>query len=322
MLVSGAAVAWPRIVAAQQAERNRRIGVLHAGAADDPQLQIELGAFVQRLRELGWTGGRNITIDYRFAAGQLDRLRAYAIELIGLGPDVILSAHGPALAALRRESRTIPIVFTYVGDPVGSGFVASLARPDGNATGFSVQEPAIAGKWLQLLKEIAPQITRVMVIMEATIANQLLMRDAAASAAPVLGVKLTTAAIRDLSEVEREIDAFAREPEGGLVVLPNGITVTNRERIFALAAQYRMPAVYSYPYFAKSGGLISYGVDPVAQFREAARYVDRILRGEKPADLPVQLPTKFELVINLKTAKALGLTIPQSLLLRADEVIE
>jgi len=320
MLLLGGMMTAARALRAQQAQR--RIGVFKGGAYTVPQEQIEYGEFVQRLRELGWAEGRNLTLDYRFFVGEQDAARPSARELIGLGPDVIFSRGSPALLALLSETRTIPIVFAYISDPVANRFVASLAHPGGNATGFSIHDPPIAGKWLQLLKEIAPRTTRVMVIMEADQPTQLLMRDAAASAAPSLGVKLTTAVIRNLSDVEREIDAFARQPEGGLVVVPNVVTVNNAERVQALAARYRLPAVYAYPYFARSGGLISYGVNAVAQFREAARYVDRVLRGEKPADLPVQQPTKFELVINLKTAKALGLTVPPLLLVQADEVIE
>ncbi|HYU13531.1 MAG TPA: ABC transporter substrate-binding protein, partial [Stellaceae bacterium] len=251
-----------------------------------------------------------------------ERIRANAKELVALNPDVILSVGGPPLAALLDETRSIPIVFTHVSDPIGSGFVASLARPGGNVTGFAAQEGAIAGKWLELLKEVAPQVTRALVIMEADSRPQLLLSNAAAAAAPMLGVALITAGVREISDYEREMAAFAREPGGGLIVLPNVIANNNQERIHALAAQHRLPAVYSYPIYARTGGLISYGSDPVAEFHEAVRYIDRILRGEKPGDLPVQLPTKFLLVVNLKTAKALGLTVPQSILARADEVIE
>ena len=317
------AIALPVAGRAQPAERIRRIGYLTpvTGAPDDLLGVLETRALVEGLRELGWADGRNITIEHRFSGSGHNRIRANAKELLALKPEVILSVGGPALAALLAETRTIPIVFTFIGDPVGTGFVANLAHPGGNVTGFAVQEAAIAGKWLQLLTEIAPHLTRAAVIMEAD-SPQVVLRDAVAAVAPSLNIMLTTAAVRDLGDVEREIDAFAKEPGGGLVVLPNAISSNNQLKIHALAVQYRLPAVYAYPFYAQSGGLISYGSDPIAQFREAAGYIDKILRGEKPGDLPVQLPTKFELVINLKTAKALGLIVPQSLLDRADEVIE
>jgi putative ABC transport system substrate-binding protein len=321
-VLGGLTIGRPVVARAEQSERTRRLGVFKGNAYDIPEEQAEYDVFLQRLRELGWLESRNISIEYRSLVGGPDDARSFARELIGFGPDVILCRGGPALVAMLRETRTIPIVFTYITDPVASGFVANLARPGGNATGFSNQDAEIAGKWLQLLKEIASRVTRVMVTMQADAPTQLRMRDAAASAAQSLGVKLTTAAIRDLPEVERAIEAFASEPEGGLVVLPNAITVGNRERIIALAAHYRLPAVYAYPPFARKGGLISYGTDAIPQFREAAIYVDRILRGEKPGDLPVQNPTKFELLVNLKTASELGLVVPQSILARADEVIE
>ena len=317
-------IAIPVAGGAQPAERIRRIGYLTpaTGAPEDLLGVLETRALVEGLRELGWVDGRNIRIEHRFSGSGRARVRANAKELAALNPDVILSVGGPPLAALLAETRTIPIVFAIVGDPVGSGFVANLAHPGGNATGFAVQEAALAGKWLELLKEIAPQVTRVLVLMEADSPPQLLMRDAVAAAAPSLGVTLLAASVREPADYDREIEAFARDPAGGLVVLSNTIMVNNQQRIYALAAQYRLPAVYSYPIFARSGGLISYGTDPVAQLHGAAGYIDKILRGANPGDLPVQLPTRFPLVINLKTAKALGLTVPQSLLDRADEVIE
>jgi putative tryptophan/tyrosine transport system substrate-binding protein len=321
-LLSGLSVAFPLFARSQQGERPRRIGVLTVGLAEDQSKIGQIPAFVQRMRELGWVKDRNLAIEYRFPAGRPEHIRENARELVQLEPDVILSTGGPALNALLEQTRTIPIVFTNISEPVGSGFVVSLARPGGNATGFSAQEGAIAGKWLELLKIIAPQVTRGLVVMEADSQPQLLMRDAVVAAAPTLDVRLATLAVHDLVEAEHGIEAFAREPGGGLVVLPNGITTPNREQIYGLTTRHRLPAIYSYPFFARGGGLISYGVDTVAQFREAAGYVDRILRGEKPGDLPVQLPTKFVLVINMKTARALGLVVPQSLLDRADEVIE
>jgi putative ABC transport system substrate-binding protein len=315
-------VAAARSASAPQGERLRRIGVLTVGTAEDAPKLGQIPAFVERLRELGWVEHRNITIDYRFPAGQPDRIRQNARELVQLRPDVILSTGAPALAALLDQTRAVPIVFTNISEPVGSGFVSNLAHPGGNASGFSVQEDALAGKWLELLKAIAPHVTRALVVMEAGTRPQQLMRDAVAAAAPALGVTLASVAVHDFTEIERGVEAFAREPGGGLVVLPNGVTTLNREQIHALAGQHRLPAVYSYPYFARSGGLLSYGVDTVVQFREAAVYVDRILRGEKPGDLPVQLPTKFVLAINMKTANSLGLVVPPALLARADEVIE
>jgi putative tryptophan/tyrosine transport system substrate-binding protein len=324
VLLVGAAMLSFRTAGAQPTDRIRRIGYLTpaTGAPEDLLGVLETRALVEGLRKLGWVDGRNIRIEHRFSGSGRARIRANAKALVALNPDVILSTGGPPLAALLAETRTIPLVFTVVGDPVGSGFVASLAHPGGNATGFAVQEAALAGKWLELLKEIAPQIARVLVLIEADSPPQLLMRDAVATAAPSLGVTLLAASVREPADYDREIEAFARDPAGGLVVLSNTIMVNNQQRIYALAAQYRLPAVYSYPIYAQSGGLVSYGSDPVAQFHDAAGYIDKILRGEKPGDLPVQLPTRFLLVVNLKAAKALGLTVPQSLLDRADEVIE
>jgi len=310
------------VAGAQQRERQRHIGVLTVGTAEDQVKIGQIPAFIQRLRELGWAEGQNIAIEYRFPAGQPERIRADARELVELQPDVILSTGGPALTALLDRTRTIPIIFTNITEPVSSGFVANLAHPGGNVTGFSVQEDAIAGKWLELLKTIAPQVTRALVLTEADSRPQMLMRDAVAAAAPAVGVILTTLAIHNLAEVERGIESFVHEPGGGLVVPPNGVTTPSREQIFALATHYRLPAIYSYPFFGRGGGLISYGVDTTAQFREAAVYVDRVLRGEKPGDLPVQLPTKFVPVINMRAASTLGLVVPEPLLGRADEVIE
>jgi putative ABC transport system substrate-binding protein len=295
--------------------------VITVGTAEDQVKIGQLPAFARRLGEQGWVEGRNLTIDYRFPTGHPERIRESARELVQLQPDVILSTGGPALAALLDQTRTIPIVFTNVSEPIGSAFVTNLAHPGGNATGFSVQESAIAGKWLEMLKTVAPQVARAVIIVEADSKPQLLMRDAVAVAAPALGVTITSLAVHDLLEVERGVEDLVKEPADGLVVLPNGVTTPNREQIYALAERFHLPAVYAYPFFARGGGLLSYGVDTVAQFREAAVYVDRILRGEKPGNLPVQLPTKFTLVVNMRAAKAIGLTVPEALLDRADEVI-
>jgi putative tryptophan/tyrosine transport system substrate-binding protein len=323
-LVGALPIVLPVGARAQPTDRVRRIGYFTAatGAPDDLFRVLQTRALVEGLRQLGWVDGRNITIEHRFSGSGRERIRKNAKEFVALNPEVILSVGGQRLAALLAETRTIPIVFTIVADPVGSGFIASLAHPGGNATGFSVSEAPIAGKWLELLKEIAPHVTRAMVLMLADAPPQLVLRDAVAAAAPSLGATVVTAAIHDLAEAEQEIEAFAREPGGGLVVLSNAITADNRQRIHALAAQHRLPAIYSYPIYTQSGGLISYGSDPIPQFRAAAGYIDKILRGAKPGDLPVQQPTRFLLVVNIKTAKALGLTVPQSLLDRADEVIE
>lgn len=323
-LLVGAAMISARASSAQPAERMRRIGYLTGatGAPEDILGVRDTRALVDGLRQLGWVDGRNITIEHRFSGSGRNRIQASAKELVALAPEVILSVGGPRLAALLAETRTIPIVFTMVNDPVGSGFVANLSRPGGNATGIAVSEAPIAGKWLELLKQIAPQLTRALVLMEADSAPQLLYRDAVMAAAPSLGVTVVTGSVREATDYDREIEAFARQPGGGLVVLSNPTMNINHQRIHALAARYRLPAIYSYPVYAESGGLLSYGPDPVALFREAARYIDKILRGEKPGDLPVQLPTRFSLVVNLKTANALGLTVPQSLLARADAVIE
>jgi putative ABC transport system substrate-binding protein len=324
VLLAGTVLVLPRLAGAQQGERPRRIGYLTpaTGAPENIFGVLQTRALVDGLRELGWFDGRNITIEHRFSGDGRDRIRANAKELVALNPDVIMSVGGPVLAALLAETRTIPIVFSNVNDPVGSGFVASLARPGGNATGVAVSEAPIAGKWLELLKEIAPQITRVLVLPEADApAQQLLVRTVAA-AAPSLALNLVTASVREAADYDREIEAFAREPGGGLVALSNTIIANNLERVHALAVRHRLPAVYSYPVYARTGGLLSYGADNFALFRDAARYIDQILRGAKPGDLPVQQPTRFLLVVNLKTAKALGLTVPQSILARADEVIE
>jgi putative ABC transport system substrate-binding protein len=321
-LLGGAASAWPLVVRAQQSERMKRIGLLVGYSEGDAEGQASIAAFRQKIRELGWTEGRNVLIDTRWASGDPDKARAFAKELVGMRPDVIVSSSNLVTEIVQRETRTIPIVFVFVGDPVGSGFVTNVARPGGNLTGFSNFETAIAGKWVEIFNEVAPHISRVgfMVHME-TPAHVAFLRVAEA-AAPPLNIKLTALSVHNAAEIERAVSEFASEPDSGLIVTPHAITVEHRNEILGLAARYRLPALYPLRNFATDGGLISYGTNPIDPFRGGANYVDRILKGEKPADLPVQFPTKYELVINLKTAKVLGLTVPPSLLSRADEVIE
>jgi putative ABC transport system substrate-binding protein len=321
-LLGGATAAWPLAARAQQGERMRRIGVLHSLASDDPEGQARLTAFVQGLQELGWTDGRNVRIDYRWAAGDAERARRYAAELVALAPDVILAHGGSIVPSLLQATRTVPIVFTQTPDPVGAGFVNSLARPGGNVTGFTIFEYGISAKWLELLKEIAPRVTRAAVIRDAAIASGTGQWGALQSVAPSFGVELSPVNMSDAGEIERAVAAFARSPNGGMILTASTLAVIHRELIITLAARYRLPAVYSFRYFVTGGGLISYGPDSIDPHRRAAGYVDRILKGEKPADLPVQAPTKYELAINLKTAKTLGLDVPTSLIARANEVIE
>jgi putative tryptophan/tyrosine transport system substrate-binding protein len=321
-LLGGAAAAWPLAARAQQREQMRRIGVLMNLGSDDAEGQARNAAFLQGLQELGWTVGRNVRIEYRWGAGDAELFRRYASELVALAPDVILAGGGAVVPSLLQATRTVPIVFTGTPDPVGAGFVESLARPGGNATGFTIYEYGISGKWLELLKEIAPHVTRAAVIRDPTIAAGAGQLGAIQSVAPSLGVELRPLGVRDAGEIERAITAFAHSPNDGLIVTGSALAVVHRELITTLAARYRLPAVYTLPLMANAGGLISYGPDSIDPYRRAAGYVDRILKGEKPADLPVQAPTKYELVINLKTAKALGLDVPASLLARADEVIE
>jgi putative ABC transport system substrate-binding protein len=319
----GGAVAWPQAARAQQAERMRRIGVLMAIAADDPQSQRRMTAFVQGLQELGWTDGRNIRIDTRWTGGgDTDRMRRQAAELVALTPDVILASGGSVVGALLEASRTTPIVFTLTVDPVGAGFVASLARPGGNATGFTGYEYGLATKWLELLKEIAPRVTRAAVLRDPSIPQGIGQFAVIQAAAPSLGVELRPIDVRNADEIERGITAFAREGNGGLIATASGSAIVHRELIIALASRHKLPAIYFQKFFVSAGGLVAYGFDPIDPHRRAAAYVDRILKGEKPGDLPVQSSTKYELVINLKTAKALSLQIPPTLLARADEVIE
>jgi putative ABC transport system substrate-binding protein len=321
-LLGGAAATWPLAARAQRGERVRRIGVLMTLAADDPEGQTRLVAFVQGLQQLGWTVGRNMRIDTRWAAGDAERIRKYAAELIALSPDVILAAGGPTVGPLQQATHAVSIVFAIVTDPVGAGYVESLARPGGNTTGFMNLEYGISGKWLELLKEIAPRVTRVAVLRDSALASGIGQLGALQGAAPSLGVEVTPLGVRSAGEIERGIKAFARGSNDGLIVTGSALAFVNRDLIVTLAARHKLPAVYNERSFVAAGGLISYGADLVDQCRRAAGYVDRILRGEKPSDLPVQAPVKYELVINLKTAKALGLDLPTSVLARADEVIE
>jgi putative ABC transport system substrate-binding protein len=321
LLGSGVA-AWPLAARAQHSERVRRIGVLMNLASDDAEGQARLAAFHQGLQQLGWTVGGNVQIDYRWGAGNADRIRKFAAELVALAPDVILSAGSPSVAAFQQATRTVPVVFVTVVDPVSSGFVDSLARPGGNITGFALWEYSIGGKWLELLKEIAPGMRRAAVIRDAALTAGGGQFGSIQAVAPSVGAEVTPINVRDGGEIERAITAFARSPNGGLIVTGSTLAGVHRDLIIKLAARYKLPAVYGVRYFVVDGGLISYGPGLVDQYRQAAGYVDRILKGEKPADLPVQAPTKYELVINLKTAKAMGITVPETLLARADEVIE
>ena len=315
-------MAWPDAARAQQRERMRRVGVFTPGTADDPEHKGRDAAFLQGLGELGWIVGRNLRIDYRWGAGDYERFRTMAAELIAFAPDVILAQGSSTVTALQKTSSTVPIVFANVTDPVGSSLVASLARPGGNATGFVTTEFGFSGKWLELLKELAPRVTRVAVLRSSAVASQIGVFGAIQSVALSLGVELRPIDTRDVSEIERAVAAFAGEPNGALIAASGSGVLLHRELIVALAARHSLPAVYPYRSHVMSGGLASYGPDSLDQFRRAAQYVDRILKGEKPADLPVQAPTKYELVINLRTAKALGLEIPPTLLARADRVIE
>ena len=318
----GSALAWPLAARAQQRQRMRRVGVFTPGTADDPEHKTRDAAFLQGLGELGWIVGRNLRIDYRWGAGDYERFRAMAAELIELNPDVILAQGSSTVTALQKTSGTVPIVFANVTDPVGSSLVATMARPGGNATGFVTTEFGFSAKWLELLKELAPRVTRVAVLRSSAVASQIALFGGIQSVAPALGVELRPIDTRDAGEIERAVAAFAGEPNGGLIAASGSGVLLHRELIVALAARYRLPAVYAYRSHVVSGGLASYGPDSIDQFRRAAQYVDRILKGERPADLPVQAPTRYQLVISLKTAKALGLDIPASLLARADEVIE
>jgi len=317
----GGAAAWPLAARAQQAERVRRIGVLITLAADDPEGQARVAAFRQGLQQLGWTGGHDVQIETRWATSNIEA-RKHAAELVALAPDLILATGSPTVAALQQATRSVPIVFVNVADPVGAGFVDGLARPGGNITGFALYEYSMSGKFLELLKEIAPRVTRVAVLRDPAIAAGSGQLGVIQALAPSFGVELTPIGVREPGEIERDISAIAHGPNGGVIVTGSPLAVIHRELIIALAARHRLPAVYFYRFFVREGGLISYGPDSIDPYRRAAGYVDRILKGEKPANLPVQAPTKFELAINLKTAKTLGLKIPDRLLAIADEVIE
>jgi putative tryptophan/tyrosine transport system substrate-binding protein len=323
-LVGGAAIAWPLAARAQQPDRMRRVGVLALFNKNDPEWQVFLAAFKQRLVDLGWTDGRNLAIDYRFTGGSPEHIRAVAGELVATNPDVIFASSNVSVAALQQATRVIPIIFTQVSDPVGSGVVTNLAHPGGNITGFQSFEPAIGGKWLELLREIAPGVRRVAVIHNPNVTANVAFLHAAETASTSLGMTVTVAGVRDAADIERILTEFTREPNGGIIVTPSPVTVTTdkRELIIALAARLGLPAIYPYRLFPTNGGLISYGYDQLDQWRGAASYVDRILRGANPAELPVQAATKYEMVVNLKAAKALGLDVSLQLQQRADEVIE
>jgi putative ABC transport system substrate-binding protein len=320
--LGGAVFAWPLSAHAQQGEGMRRIGVLSSLAADDPRSQAEYEAFLQGLQQSGWTDGHNVHIEVRWGAGNAAETRKYAADLVALAPDVILAPGSPSAGSLLQATRTVPIVFTLVVDPVGAGFVDSLSRPGGNATGFMMFEYSLSGKWVELLKEIAPGVTRAAVLRDAAIAAGAGQFAVIQAVAPAVGVEVSAVNVLDAAEIERAVAAFARSPNGGLILTASALSAVHRDLIITLAARYKLPAVYYERSHVAAGGLISYGPNFLDEYRRAAGYVDRILKGEKPADLPVQAPTKYELVVNLKTAKAIGLTVPQSILARADQVIE
>ena len=325
-LLGGAAavpsILWPLNARAQQGEQIRRIGILMPTGEHDPETTLRLGAFRKEFDRLSWSEGRNIRIDYRWAAGVAQQFPAFANELVGLAPAVILVHSNLGVAALQKATRTIPIVFASVADPVGSGFIESLSHPGGNITGFTHFEPPMGGKWLEALKKVAPAVTRVAALLHLETAANAAFLQTAQDAAPSLGVVVSPANVHDAAEIERAITAFAAEPNGGLIVMPHPVTASHRDLIIDLAARYRLPTVYPFRFFAAAGGLMSYGADHVEMYRRAATYVDRILRGAKPGDLPTQVSNQFELVLNLKTAKTLGLEIPPPLLAITNEVIE
>jgi putative ABC transport system substrate-binding protein len=318
----GGAVAWPLAARAQQGERMQRIGVVMSIAADDPEARARIAAFRAGLQQLGWTDGRNVRIEIRSGAGDLDRIRKYAAEMVALAPDVILASGDEFMLGLQQATRAVPIVFVLVADPVSAGYVNSLARPGGNTTGFAIYEYSLSAKLLELLKQIAPGVTRAAVVRDPSVSGGSGVFAAIQSVASSIRVELSPLNVRDVGEIERGITAFARAPNSCLIVTGSALAVTHRDLIVMLAARHKLPAVYWSRLLVAAGGLISYGTDIINEFRRAATYIDRILKGEKPADLPVQLPTKYELVINLKTAKALGLSLPPNLLAIADEVIE
>jgi putative ABC transport system substrate-binding protein len=319
----GGAAAWPLAAHAQQGEQVRRVSALISLAENDPEAQARVAALVRGLRDLGWTEGRNLRIEYRWiAGGGIDRIRATVAEVVASNPDLVHATTTPIIQELQRQTRTIPLVFASIADPVETGVVASLARPGGNATGFMNQEPALSGKWLELLKELAPGVNRVLVLVNSGSDANLIELRAIEAAAPSFGVQVSSGTVRDASEIESAIEGIARTPNAGLIITP-GIPINDRRKlIFALASRYRLPAVYMFRFFTVDGGLLSYGPDFLDMYRRSASYVDRILKGEKPGDLPVQAPVKYELVINLNAAKAIALTVPPTLLARANEVIE
>jgi putative ABC transport system substrate-binding protein len=321
-LLGSAAAMWPLAARAQQSDRVRRIGVLMGFAENDEVWQVYLATFNKRLQDFGWIDGRNLRIDYRFAGENNGRIHAAAQELVALGPDVIFVSTNPVVSAVMQATGSIPIVFTWVSDSVGSGFVATLAHPAGRITGFHNFEPAFGGKWLGVLKQIAPGVRRVAVVHVPEITANVAFVPVVEAASAALGMKVSAAGVRDAADIERVLTAFATEPDGGLIVVPSPLTATRRDAIVEMAARLGLPAIYPFRFYCASGGLISYGNDQLEQVREAASYVDRILRGANPGELPVQLPTKFELVINLKTARTLGITVPNTMLLLADDVIE
>jgi ABC-type uncharacterized transport system substrate-binding protein len=321
-LLGGAAATWPLAARAQQREQMKRIGILLPATADDAVFQARLAAFYQGLALLGWSIGHNVRIDTRWATTNAAEIRRHAAELVALAPDVILSTGDATVPPLLQATRTVPIVFPLANDPVAAGYVDSLAQPGGNATGFMLFEYSLSGKWLELLKEIAPTVTRAAVLRDTTQGSGTSQFAVIQAAAPSLRVEVIPINMRDAGEIERAVVAFARSPNGGLIVTSGAGAVRHRDLIITLAARHKLPAVYWERFFVAAGGLISYGADLIDQYRRAAGYVDRILKGEKPSDMPVQAPTKYETVINLKTAKALGLTVPPTLLVRADEVIE
>jgi ABC-type uncharacterized transport system substrate-binding protein len=322
LLGGGAAATWPLAARAQQPEQMRRIGVLMNATTDDPEGQASIAAFQQVLQQLGWSDGRNVRIDIRWSENDVDRDRRYAAELVALTPDVVLASGTLSVTAFQQITRTLPIVFVRVSDPVGAGFVDSLARPGGNTTGFMLFEYSLSGKWLEFLKQIVPSLTRAAILRDPSNPAGIAQFGAIQAAAQPLGVEVSPISVRNAEEIERAIAAFARSANGGLIVTPSAGVSIHHDLIIALAARHKLPAIYAHGANVAAGGLISYAPDEVDQFRRAAGYIDRILKGEKPADLPVQAPTKYELVINLKTAKALGLDMPAALLARADQVIE
>ncbi len=320
--LGGGVVLWPLALGAQQTERTRRVGVHLNLEKGDPEVAPYAAAFEQTLAQLGWVAGRNLQLDYRWTGGNAARVRQTAAELLALNPDVILTVGGSQVGPLQELTSTVPIVFVQVSDPVGGGFVDSLARPGRNATGFTVFEYGIGGKWLELLKEVAPPVTRVAMLRDPANPSGTGLLGAAQTVAPSLGVEVSPIGLRTPAEIERGVETLARQPNGGLIVTPSSLSIVHRELIIALATRHHLPAIYPFRYFVTGGGLVSYGPDVVEQYRQAAGYVDRILRGRKPADLPVQAASKYQLVINLKSAKALGLVVPAKLLARADEAIQ